>query len=388
MRGQLEVGGGEIAELPEQVEIRVPVPVQLRGRGRKDRERRFAEALEREVSAVRERIELDVLGYRSGHLFCHWCRSPLCEHSLPPDERAVFVGYEPTGQPRWRDFSSWVIERRDPRVERLFLARPIPIAMYSAGNELVADLLADFGRRGGPYHIVAQVTSGPFLLPSPGAAERTHLAVTAQLIERRSPGGEPGYSLNLIAAPRTPHHLPTLIAERVLPLLTQLVAALRRGTVDLAEKIREARKTGQRIRVRECRSHGRRAFEGIPQHLEKLLRRGQRRTHHAEDRTLDPERPTASALSDARAAGAEDLFHDRQENTIIVRGPRRRIHVYRLDGTHITSIVYPAKTIRERIRGGRWTPLEEESAARLRDGLDARGQVPFAGDDGGDPGSR
>ena len=48
---------------------------------------------------------------------------------------------------RWRDFASWIVERRDPRVERLFLEIPVPLAVYSSGQDLVQDLLADFGRR-------------------------------------------------------------------------------------------------------------------------------------------------------------------------------------------------------------------------------------------------
>ncbi len=138
---------GEVADDPgaeATLELRFKLPIQLRHHRRDRQEKRFCHDLERELSVVKDRLELDRLGYLDGHLYCHWCTSAICEHTLPPDGRAVFVGYETTGQPRWKDFSSWMVERRDPRVERIFLDRPIPIAVALRGPELVADMIQDF----------------------------------------------------------------------------------------------------------------------------------------------------------------------------------------------------------------------------------------------------
>ena len=80
-------------------------------------------------------------------------------------------------------------------------------------------------------------------------------------------------------------------------------------------------------------------------------------------------------LAQKLRAEGEDLFFDRAEDTIIVRGPRNRVHVFRRDGTHITSIVYPGSTIRDRLQRRRWVPLEEAAQEQLRNGIAARNQI-------------
>ena len=59
------------------------------------------------------------------------------------------------------------------------------------------------------------------------------------------------------------------------------------------------------------------------------------------------------------------------------------VHVFRRDGKHITSIVYPGTTIRDRIGRRRWTPLESEAIEQLRAGIAARGTIPDEEDQAG-----
>ncbi len=375
IRAELRSHLAEGEQLPSVVELSLRLPIRLSGRGRQAAERCFREALVREVAMIRERLLMDQLGYREGHMHCHWCESSLCEHSRPPDSRAVFVGFQPIGKPHWRDYASWVVERRDPRLDRLYLKSPLPLAIYLPGKELVRELLAPFGKHSTPYRIVAQVSCGNFQIPRPSGRQFYSLAVTAQVIERRIPGGDPRYSLNLLSTTELPEDLPSLLAERLSPLLSEFVENLRRCVRELQTRLRESRKAGRRLSLSESRELACRALERAPQQLDKYLRRRGRRTLHAENRRQDPQRPTASAHSDALGAESEDLFFDRVENTVIVRGPRNRVHVFRNDGTHITSIVYPGSTIRDRVQQRRWVPLEKNAREQLRTGIAAHSQI-------------
>lgn len=360
--------------LPAHIELRLPLSVQLKGRGRADASDRFARTLAQEVERYCEQAALDQLGYRSGHVFCHWCSQPICEHSIPPNHRAVFEGYEPTGLPKWRDFTSWIVSRKDPRVDRVFEERATPLVVTQDGSELVGDLLPEFRQEQSPYRILSQAVGGlfPLRVGSPDPELLRGIAVSAQLIERRLAGGDPQYSLNLICGLQSPLHLPTLISERVSRLLTQYIAGLRQELGKLEDELRSARSRGRRVGLMRSRDRARRTMDRAPALLDKFLRRRGRRTRHAEERTRDPSRPTASAHTDTLRAATENLFEDREEATFIVRGPRNRVHVYRADGTHITSIVYPGETIRDRLRKKRWVRLTAEAAEELRNAVRSR----------------
>lgn len=371
VRQRLTDAIGPDGELPPFLDIRVSLPLRLRGQGREAAEQRFRNDAERELARWIEQFELDRLGYQNGHVFCHWCQAPVCEHSSPPDARSIFVGYEATGTPQWREFTSWVVDRRDERVDQLFADRPVPLALYVAGEELEGELLPDFRR--GPIRIACQAVAGLFQVPAaPGSHARWEtMAVTVQLVERRLGGGDPSYSLNVISSVPDGHHLPTLLDQNVSRLLSRFVASLHTELRRLEDEFRSAKRQGRRVSLRRARERARQSLERAPVLLEKFLRQGNRRTEHAEERGSDPERPTAPARADAGRAGAE-FFLDRKERTVIVRGPRNRVHVFREDGTHITSVVYAGKTVQQRLKSRRWVPLALEHVVRFREQLEAQ----------------
>jgi len=374
LRAELPEG----SELPERIEITLRLPVPLRRRGYRRAEREFAAALANQLDAIADHLRTDQLGFRAGHVFCPWCASPICEHSLPPDPRSIFVGHAPTGVPLWRGLGSWLLECGDERLDRLYRDRPIPLARPIPGSALTADLLPEFGDAMRPLSLVGAVVAGYFAIPRPRGGEQA-IAVTALVYERRSAAGQPRYTLNPVVNLPPPHHLPTLLAERIDPVLSDWVAHLRHGIAGVEEAIRAMGAAGASPPLGECRARVLRALEDGADYLEKRLRRRAGRTDHAEERSADPERPTASALSDVVASRDEDLFHDRREGTLIVRGPRNRVHVFRGDGTHITSIQYPAESIRDRIAAGRWQPLEPARAAALRTAVKERRRIEGEG---------
>ncbi|MFN0057162.1 MAG: hypothetical protein ACKVX7_01780 [Planctomycetota bacterium] len=373
VRGAVHQTLGDDVRVPanSRIEIRLSMPLGVSARAPAAG---LAADIRERIALLKHDLQLEQLGYTDGRLHCHWCGTTACEHAVPPDARAVFVGYEPTGTPRWRDFTSWVIERRDLRVDRLFLKPVQPFAIASPGSDLVADLLPEFGKRGGPYRIAAQVVAGNFSLAKSNGDGERGIAVCAQIIEQsRSSRLTPGYTLNLLWSPTTSPQLPTLIAERACPLLSQWVDGLRGAMRDLRSALREQHSVRARGSQRIARELAWRALARTVAQLEKYGRRLDGRTLHARERALDPTRPTTSALADAHRASNQDIFLDRQQDTLIVRGPRQRVHVFRHDGTLITSIVYSAKSIEERLRLKRWIPLEPDAFRAWRDTLARRG---------------
>jgi hypothetical protein len=99
--------------------------------------------------------------------------------------------------------------------------------------------------------------------------------------------------------------------------------------------------------------------------LETLRRRDERRTQHAQKRSEDPHRPTSAALGDLLASDGSDLFEDRKESTLVLRGPQGRIHIFTSTGRHITSAIYSTDSIQSRIARTRWVPMNKERARAL-----------------------
>ncbi len=329
-------------------------------------EERFVRAVEAKLAEAAAKLGSAPLGFEQGHVYCHWCRAPVCEHSRPAEPRAVFTGYDPTGKPLWGDFASWLLAHKDPRVARLFEEGAEPLAVHKQGAMLVRDLLADFGKRYTPYHIVGQLACGYFPLPPSVAGAERRIALTIQLIESHPAPGDAAYHLNVIAGSIAPDALTALVEGRQVSVLSRFLRGLRAETRKLDHDLLESRRGGARPPARKFRARAARVLEDAPAQFEKLLRQRGRRTRHAELRSLDPDRPTGSAVADALAARDADFFFDGKEGTVIVRGRRNRIHVFRGDGAHVTSVVYAAETIRGRIRSRRWAPLDPLKIDDLR----------------------
>ena len=71
-----------------------------------------------------------------------------------------------------------------------------------------------------------------------------------------------------------------------------------------------------------------------------------------------------------RDAGAESVFYDTRQKTLIVLGDKGRAHVFNDAGKLVTSIRYSPESIAKRKKIGRWRPATPEEIAALR--ADAR----------------
>ena len=76
----------------------------------------------------------------------------------------------------------------------------------------------------------------------------------------------------------------------------------------------------------------------------------------------DHHRPTSAAIPDLLACSEADLFQDRKESTIVLRGPQGRIHIFTATGRHITSAIYSSESIQTRIARSRWILLGDVKA--------------------------
>ncbi len=362
-------------ELPGSITLNFRIPFSRDRREWKRAEREFRCSIEDQLDALSDQLSTDELGYRDGHIYCALCASPICEHSTPENSRSIFVGYSPTGVPTWRDFGSWLLDQGDDRLDRLYATRPIPLARRVDAETLTTQLLPEFGKTMVPLQIAGAVVAGYFSVPEPEGGF-TAMAISAIAMEHRTTSGAPQYSMNLVGHLPPPHHLPTLLAERVVPTLSDWVSKLRHELSLVHDRIHACRAEGRRPTLGESRALVEKSLDNSANYLEKRLRRRQGRTNHAEERSRDPERPTACAHSDAQSARDDDLFLDRKSKTVIVKGPHNRIHVFRDDGTHITSILYTGETIRDRIASRRWILLNPELRRSFRDGLGERRQLP------------
>ena len=311
-----------------------------------------------------------------GRVYCHWCGSFACEHSCPQDSRCVFGGYSPTGQPLWPEFVSVLLEKRHPRVDTIFGENPSPIALIQGGDELSSDQLAVYGKRSPIFQILGQVTLGyvPFpdglLLPGGATDQRAPLAMTFQAIEAGNGTRTP--VLNILG--RLPNGAPVFQAIE------------ESGDLRLADALQAVRRSLAEIPLlkasrRRHRGHGERrhrvlgSLSRLARNLERIFRQRQRRTQHSEERHLNRRRPASTALNDALHAARESIYRDVEKGTWVVIGPKSRVHVFNDQAIHVTSVVYPGETVRQRTTRGKWRFPRPEEAEAFREALARRSRI-------------
>ena len=106
------------------------------------------------------------------------------------------------------------------------------------------------------------------------------------------------------------------------------------------------------------------ALQRLARNIERIYRQRLRRTQHSQDRHLERGRPASSALKDALHATPHSIYRDVEEKTWVILGPKNRVHVFNDDALHVTSVVYPGETVRQRTTRGKWlTPHAAEMTA-------------------------
>ena len=323
--------------------------------------------LEEQVRAAVREMATRADAFRRGRVYCYRCESAECSHSIAPRPTSVFGGYTPTGLPRWPELTQLLLDLRHPRVDQLFepSGREL-VAIFMGAEELKLQQLGVFGRYSKDYDVLGQVVFGFLRIPLPDrvAQESERIALTIQAVESRGPDGMPRLELNVLGqrgdgSPATdsltdPHQV------RILNL------------------IRDARRRIQHIVSSGTSRAGRRppslpgdalarterVLRETARGLERLGRQTARRTMHAEARR-EFNRPTSKAWEDAADARKGQILWDEQRKTVIVLGPRHRVHVFSPDGRHITSLLLNGEAIEGRVRRRRWRPMEGDGLERF-----------------------
>jgi hypothetical protein len=300
-----------------------------------------------------------------GHVYCYWCQSFTCQHSTPTEAREIFAGYSATGEPIWHEFAAVLLEKRDPRIEKIYQEKAPPLTLTQTGGELTGNQLPIYGRHGSTYRLLGQVALGYVQLPS--TDERARVALTFHAAELA--GNRP--VLNILGQLPDGRSAFEVLEESADARMTNGLTATRHALAELA-----LRRFPRKRRRLEKSHHAMGILRKLARHLERIFRQRSRRTSHSQQRHLDRRRPAASAFGDALAAKKDAIYRDVEKNTWVVIGRKNRVHVFNDGGKHITSVVYPGDVIRARTTRGKWLSPRHGDLEAFRQALKERSRSP------------
>jgi hypothetical protein len=343
---------------------RVDLQVLLRLRGADADPKAFSRNLVEEIERILDDAVERAASFRPGHAFCHRCGGLDCEHSEPPTNRHVFLGYGPTGTPRWIDFAQRCLDLRDPEVDRLYEDPPAFLTRVESGKDLCGELLDAFQKERA-CDLLGQMSAGFFPVRTAEGEGRGIVAVTFQVASSRAAGGRLRLGLNLLG--RTPRNEPlSFLWERYdeIPWRKPVLwaqAALQ-SIEGPAVTSGRARRAPSAHEVEE-RVEG--VLRGLARRIEREQRARSRRTRHAEHRHLSGDRPTRKAVEDARSVTASEVLVDERNGTLVVAGERGRTHFFTPDGRHVSSVRYSKEAVERKRKLGQWREAQGEEARTL-----------------------
>jgi hypothetical protein len=306
-------------------------------------------AVEQILQRVREVREHE-RALKPGAVYSYFTDSADTEGCRPTEARQVFEGFNSTGKPVFSDFVTMAIERKDPAIDRLLAGEDIVLTQVTMGRVLRTQQLAEFGGNSPVYKILGQVNAGLFrVLGAEGKC-----AFSFQLLRGKSLEGKVRLRLHAVGAV----DLMDIADPSVLNILNRCQRFL----------------DGEAMRLQGMEQNGPVDDEEfalpllneLAAKLSGMHKRQARRTEHARERTDEGQRPTACAYPDAGAAGDEDILFDSEKSTIVITGPKGRVHVFTPDARHVTSVMMQGSAIQNRRHTGRWRPAEPEERGEFR----------------------
>ncbi len=347
--------GGHLVESElEDLELRLRLPST-------EDPRAWGEGLAGELERLLDEAVQRVAAFRPGHTFCYRCGAPVCEHSPPPTSRHVFVGYKPTGEPRWEDFAQACLERRHPQVDLLYRDPPTLLTVQQTGDDLRADLLSAF--RSPSSELLGQVAAGFFAVPVRVGEGRGVVALSFQVVASRPRGGRARLGLNVLGRSPAGDEFSSLWERGGEPPWTRAV----RWAQTALRTVRLPRGRGNpRAGPEAVQQRTERILNGLARRLERDHRARGRRTRHAEDRHASGERPTRKAVDDARVAGTDDFMVDSRSGAMVVLGERGRTHFFTGEGRLVSSVRYSRDAIERKRKLGLWRSATSGEVASFR----------------------
>jgi hypothetical protein len=312
--------------------------------------------------------------FRPGKAYCHRCESADCEHATPPGCRQVFVGYSPTGTPRWQDFAQFCLERKHPLVDRLYEQPPALVSVVLDRRALHGSLLDAF--QNPSFELLGQLSAGFFSVRSTAEEGRGVLAVSVQVIASRQKGSPPRVDLNLLGRAPSGQGLEQLW-DRHEELPWRRSVRWAQAALQTLVPRRAPRGAGLLQRLHpdlQRRVEG--ILQGLGRRLEREHRARSRRTRHAERRHASGSRPTPKAMDDARSVNGETLMVDERRGTLVVLGQRGRTHFFTHEGQHVSSVRYSREAIARKMKQELWSEATRDQVEAFRRRVDS--QAPEA----------
>jgi hypothetical protein len=359
--------------LPE-IDLRLPLILQGRSADPEAFARDLAVAIEQQID---EAIE-EAAAFQPGHAFCHRCDAAACEHSRPPTSRHVFLGYHPTGTPRWMEFAQYCLEARHPDFDRLWDSAPAFITILMDRADVHGALLGSFRTDG--REVLGQVVAGFFTMPARAAEGRPVLALTFQAVASRTAGGRRRIGLNILGAAPEGEDL-ALLWERQSDLAWRRAvrwaqAALSTVLRDTAPRPRRVAsggtRDGEETRAGQEEAIARRVMgilQGLARRLEQDVRGRGRRTAHADERHETGDRPTRKAIDDIRGAGPEAFLLDERSGAVVVLGDRGRTHFFTPEGRLVSSVRYSRDAVDRKRKTGLWISVGAPRAQSMKESI-------------------
>lgn len=355
--------GGHLIEA-QLDEIDLKISLCLRGSGADPRA--FSERLVAAVDQILDDLVQHAASFRPGRAFCHRCASAACEHAEPPSGRHVFVGYSPTGNPRWEDFAQVCLEHRHPEVDRLYDDPPAFLTALLTGTELCSGLLPAFKSTG--YDLLGQLAAGFIPVPARVDEGRGVIALTFQVAASRGTSGRLRYGLNILGRGPGGDEL-ALLWERQDDLPWRRAVGWAQAALATLEPAAQAQTKrpgpgpGRPVEL-ERRIAG--ILGGMARRLEKDVRSRGRRTQHAQQRHDSGDRPTRMAWDDARQAVGNEVLVDERNETLVILGGKGRAHFFTREGKLVSSVKYARESIERKRKLGIWRPATAEESMVVR----------------------
>ncbi|MFO0745266.1 MAG: hypothetical protein U1F43_06240 [Myxococcota bacterium] len=350
---------------PPEVELMVPLSLVLGGPARSGER---AAAL---VTALRQRIGEAVRGasaFHEGHVYCFYTDQPDSPYSRPPHATDVFAGYAANGRPEWVGFANLCLRRQEPRVDRLYADSPEIIAVVQMQDELVDGLMPGFGHGSRAYRLLGQVAFGfvPKDLDPRSGAER--VALSLQIVATTHGTSAERLRLNVIGL--SPEAIAEAAASADATSSAEAFRLVVRATRERVDALgRRVALAGRRGETLDVDAQVRALLGRLRGDLMRVFKVRDYRTRHAEERHQSRERPTALAITDALGAPDGHFYRDERKDTVVVAGPKHRVHVFSRGGRLVTSLEVQPGELARRIDRGRWLPLEKLASELFKDSL-------------------
>ncbi len=341
----LHVEGVDPLSMPRYLELNLRVPLD----GGNDIRHAAGTAVEQISKRVREVREHEK-ALRPGAVYCYFAGSSHAEGCRPTEPRHVFDGYSSTGRPQFADFVTLAIDRKDPQIDGLLAGEEIILTRVTMGRVLRTQQLAEFGGNSPVFKILGQVDAGLFRVL--GAAGRC--AFSFQLLRGATLEGRVRLRLHPVGAVD-----PMELAD---PALMQICSRFQRHLDVEAMRLQGQQQSG----AVDEEAFVLPLLQEFARQLQSRTRHAGRRTQHGLERAEEGQRPTSRAYPDAGEASDDAILWDLDQSTVVVAGPKGRVHVFTPQGKHVTSVMMPGQAIDRRRHTGRWRLAEPEERGEFR----------------------